>query len=122
MKLARVWLDSVSHYVIVNGSVHRPLPAVIRYVGMNQMTGRAFDNTVTYDGPCLVDGAWRYVTGETEHVVGTKVPAKMVNSTPYSWVGGELWTTHGEAWTFVDGKSRRVPSTSCYRYGQVYGK
>ena len=112
--------DSISPYVRVNASVHRPLPAVIRYVGVDSFTNKPFDKTTITKGPQIIDGNWRYVTGLTKFKAGDDVKVRNINGTPYSNVGGELWTTHGQGWTTVDGKTKKVPSTECHMHGQIY--
>lgn len=111
MKIKR---DSISAYVLVNGGIHRPLPAIHRYVGVNSLTGQPFDSTSIERGPWVIDGNWRYVTGLTKFNEGDDVRVKNINNTPYSNVGGELWTTHGEAWEIIDGKAKRIPSEQCH--------
>jgi hypothetical protein len=112
--------DEHGLFVRVNGAVHRPLPSVIRHVGTDAWTGKPFDITVTEKGPQLIDGQWRYVLGVSHYKAGDDIKVKNINYTPYSNVGGELWTTHGQGWRTVNGKTKKVPSTECFYNGQIY--
>jgi len=112
--------DEHGLFVRVNGAVHRPLPAVYRIVGVNSMTKQPFDQTIKTGGPVLIGGEWRNVPGTSKHSAGDDIKVRNINGTPYSNVGGELWTTHGQGWRTVNGKTKKVPSTECFYNGQIY--
>ena len=102
--------DTHGVYVIVNGSIHRPVPSRVRHSGV----------LVTHDGPMFLDGVLTKVGG-TRFVKGDKPKVKNVNYTPYSIVGeNELWTTHGYAF-LRDGTGRHADSNMAWMHGQEYG-
>lgn len=104
--------DSVGPYIRINGAVHRPVPSIIRIVGVNSLTDEPFDQTIKTNGPHVIDGCWRYVSG-TKFKAGDEVNAKNINYTPYSNVEGELWTTHGEY-------RKGVKTDDLFNHGQIY--
>jgi hypothetical protein len=79
--------DDRSPYIIINGSIHRPVPT-------KWIFQEGHPPHVT-QGPHIYKGVIKYVTGTTRHKAGETVEAKNVNYTPYSLVGDELWTGHG---------------------------
>lgn len=105
MSLHKIYEDSVSPYIKINGSIHRPIPSSLQYVK---------SGVHVLEGPQNINGTWTYVTGQTNHKIGTKVRAKHIIYTPYSNVDGELWVTHG---TYYD-QPKPLVSENCYHYGQ----
>ena len=123
MTMQKIKADKHGLYVSCNGAIHRPVPAIHRYVGTNSITGQSFDHTNITDGPHVFRGSHThsYVRG-TKYAEGDEVNVKNVNYTPYSNVGGELWTTHGNKYRFdkAAGKTRKVPTELCFQNGQIY--
>lgn len=124
MTMQKIKADKHGLYVSCNASIHRPVPAIRRYVGVNSTTKNPFDYVATTDGPHVIRGTQyhSWVTGTSRYAEGDEVNVKNINYTPYSNVGGELWTTHGEKLILdrATNKMRKVPTELCFWNGQTY--
>lgn len=96
----KIRADKHSPYIIINGSIHRPVPTYWYY--------REGDSPTKTHGPMSVKDDWKWVTGSTEHNDGDTVEAKNLNGSPYSVIGGELWVNHGSSHYWDDMAKKMV--------------